>query len=112
MGGKSLLHGSPPSLRPIFSANIKKAEITGEGLMAHNYASTPPFFQFDYFTAIVCNKWVKLTTSDNQWTTGTLDSEPGLCSGAKVPSATQMEKELLDQLKRDGFDVSSVKMDE
>jgi len=112
MEGRSLLHENPPALRPIFSANVEKTEAVGDGFQYHSNASTPPFFQFDYFTAIVCNKWVKLTTSDNKWTTGTLDSEPGLCSGVPVISTTQMEKELLDQLKKDGFDVSTVKIDE
>ncbi len=111
MGGQSLIHGNPPALRPIFSANVEKTEAVGDGFQYHNNASNPPFFQFDYFTTSVCNRWLKLTTSDNQWTSGTLDSEPGLCDGAILPSNAQMEKDLLDQLKKDGFDVSAVHVD-
>jgi hypothetical protein len=112
MGGQSLLHGNLPALRPIYSANVEKTEAVGDGFQYHNNSSTPPFFQFDYFTTSVCNKWVKLTTIDNQWATGTLEGEPGLCSGATVPLTSQMEKDLLNQLIKDGFDVSSVHVDE
>jgi hypothetical protein len=112
MDGLSLLHGNPPALRPIFSANVEKKEFNGDGFQYHNNAANPPFYQFDYFTASVCDKWVKLTTSDSHWSVGTLDSEPGLCDGASVPSTSQMEKVLLDQLKKDGFDITSVRVDD
>jgi len=112
MGGQSLLHGNLPALRPIYSANVERTEAVGDGFQYHNNPSTPPFFQFDNFTTSVCNKWVKLTTIDNQWTVGTLDGEPGLCSDATVPSTIQMKKDMLNQLIKDGFDVSSVIVDE
>ena len=112
MGGHSLLHGNPPALRPIFSANVEKTEAVGDGFQYHNNASNPPFYQFDYFTASVCDKWVKFSTSDNHWSVGTLDSEPGLCEGVTVSSTYQMEKDLLEQLKMDGFDISSVHLKE
>jgi glucan phosphoethanolaminetransferase (alkaline phosphatase superfamily) len=112
MGGQSLLNGNPTALRPIYSASVEKTENTANGLLYHDHSNNPPFYQFDYFTTIVCNKWVKLSTIDNQWSVGTLDSKPGLCDGLTVPSTSQMENVLLDQLKKDGFDVSSVHMDE
>ena len=112
MGGQSLLRGNPPALRPIFSANVEKTEAVGDGFQYHNNAANPPFFQFDYFTSSVCDKWVKLSTINNKWSEGTLNSEHGLCDGATIPATTQMEKDLLDQLKRDGFDVSSVLLDD
>lgn len=112
MDGQSLLRGDPNALRPIYSANIEKTETIGDGFQYHYNSNNPPFYQFDNFTESVCNKWVMLTTIDNKWTTGTLDSEPGLCSDMTVPSTYQMEKDLLDQLKKDGFDVSSVHIDE
>ncbi len=112
MDGQSLLHGNPTALRPIYSANVERTETIGDGIQYHFNSTNPPFFQFDNFTEIVCNKWVKLTTIDGQWTVGTLDGEPGLCSGATVPSTSQMEKDLLDHLIKDGFDVSSVHVDE
>lgn len=112
MDGQSLLHGNPAALRPIISANVERTENAGKGNKYHFNSKNPPFFQFDNFTETVCNKWVKLTTTNGEWTVGTLDSESGLCSGVVIPSSRQMEQDLLDHLKKDGFDVSLIHIDD
>lgn len=111
MGGESLLGGEPAADRPIYGAGVGNNEEMGNGLWFYNLdTAKPPFFQFGFFSETVCQNWVKLDTTTKQWTNGTLYGDTTPCQGLDAPSLGQMESDLLNQLKKDGFNVSSVKL--
>jgi hypothetical protein len=111
MGGQSLLKEAPSTQRTIYSAGVGNIEDVGTGWWFYDQNSAaPPFYQFGFFTETVCQKWVKLTTADRVWTSGTLDGDSSPCPDDQLPSTPKMEADLLNRLKQDGFDVSSIKL--
>jgi hypothetical protein len=109
MGGQSLLKGEPPADRAIFSAapNYLVGNIQNE-LQIDTSKIKPPFNQFGRVGMVICQKWYQLDTSQLAWQQGDVDGYAGQCDPSAQPPDAQARQMLIDQMKKDGFDVSSL----
>jgi hypothetical protein len=110
MTGQSLLKGEPPPTRPIFSAAPNYFDHNGSGGREQLDLSKikPPFYQFGSIDMVVCQKWYELRTSSLSWQEGEIPGYATPCNPETLPDDQQAQKILLDQLKADGFDISTV----
>lgn len=105
MVGQSLISGNLDLFRPIFAANVNEQED-----MVRMYdvnAMKAPFFQFGYFSATVCQTWVKYDTRQKQWSSGRVDGYARPCETGML-SEESISSEMISQLVHDGYDVSSI----
>jgi phosphoglycerol transferase MdoB-like AlkP superfamily enzyme len=109
MGGQSLLKGEPSADRAIFSAapNYLVGNIRNE-LQIDTSKTKPPFNQFGRVGMVVCQKWYQLDTSQLAWQQGNVNGYTGQCDPSTQPADAQARQMLIDQMKKDGFDVSSL----
>jgi hypothetical protein len=109
MGGQSLLKGEPPADRAIFSAapNYLIGNIANE-LQIDTSKTKPPFNQFGRVGMVICQKWYQLDTSQLAWQQGNVTGYVGQCAPSTQPPDAQARQILIDQMKKDGFDVSSL----
>ena len=110
MTGQSLLKGEPPATRPIFSAAPNYFDHNGSGGREELdlSKSMPPFYQFGSFIMVVCQNWYQLHTSPLSWEEGEIPDYPTPCKPDVLPDDQQVKQMLLNQLKVNGFDLSSV----
>jgi hypothetical protein len=109
LSGLSLLSGEPPANRPIFSAipNFTKNNELHQ-LELDLSKIKPPFYQFGNIDMVICQKWYSLDTSSLTWQEGMVRGYPTPCDEDALPGDRQAQQIMLDQLKRDGFDLTSV----
>jgi len=109
MTGQSLLQGEPPATRPIFSAI--------PGLTTHNDNGRkvidtvnlkPPFYQFGTIGMVICQKWYSLDTTTFAWQKKDIDAYPTPCKVDTMPDDKQAQQIMVDQLKKNGFDTSTL----
>ncbi len=108
MGGQSLLEGEPPAARPIFSAapNYRSGNSKNE-LQLDLSKIKPPFYQFGTISMVVCQKWYALDTSKLSWQEGEIQDYPTPCAASSLPTDAQARLAILDEMRADGFDISS-----
>jgi hypothetical protein len=109
MTGQSLLRDEPPVNRPIFSA-IPNFRTTNEinWLQLDTSKIKPPFYQFGIIDMVICQKWFSVNTTLLQWQEGEIQGYPTPCDPGSLPDHEQAQQILLDQLRTDGFDVTSL----
>ena len=56
---------------------------------------------------VVCQKWYELHTSSLSWQEGEIQNYPTPCKPETLPDDRQAQQIILDQLKADGFDIST-----
>ena len=109
MAGRSLLKGEPPADRPIFSTSTSYSTGNGKGqLMLDMSKIKPPFYQFENIDMIICNHWYTADTSKLSWQAGVIQNYPTPCDPSKLPDNRQAQQIMLDELKHDGYDVSTL----
>lgn len=112
MGGQSLLRGEPDAQRPIYAAGGSTGVAVGEWRVNSAEKIQPPFYQFVYFSATVCQNWVKYDVRTQSWTNGEMPGHTAPCSAGQTASLDEMKKGLVDYLKAQKFDVSSIRINQ
>jgi len=109
MAGQSLLKGEPPATRPIFSDIPNYQKDNGNNRLELDLSKIkPPFYQFGAIDMVICHKWYTLDTSSMAWSQGPIAGYPNPCSADAMPDDRQAQQAMLDQLKKDGFDVTAL----
>jgi hypothetical protein len=109
MVGQSLLKGEPPAARPIFSASPNY--LTGNSaneLQIDLGKIKPPFNQFGTFGMVICQKSYSVDTAQLTWSVSDVPGESSQCNPNDIPSEAQAKQMLLNRLKADGFDITSL----
>jgi hypothetical protein len=110
MGGQSLLQGEPPATRPIFSAYPNFRVENEEKMLQLDLSKIkPPFYQFGIIGMAVCQKWYSVDTTAQTWKVEEIAGYPTPCEANSLPSDSQAQQMILQQLQADHFDVSSLK---
>jgi hypothetical protein len=110
MAGQSLLMGEPPATRPIFSAYPNFRAVNNEENLELDLSKIkPPFYQFGIIGMVICQRWYSVDTTALTWQIETIPGYPTPCEANALPSDRQAQQMLLEQLRADGFDVSSLK---
>jgi hypothetical protein len=110
MIGQSLLKGAPPATRPIFSAAPKFTAHNAEGRLQVDLTKIkPPFYQFGIIGMVLCQKWYTFDTYTSTWKEAEIQNYPTPCKPDILPNQHQAQQIMMDQLKTDGFDISTMK---
>jgi len=64
---------------------------------------TPPFYQFDYMTAINCDQYFKLDLEKLTWESGVVMGYAGTCSAQDYASKAEIRSAMINKLLDDGF---------
>jgi hypothetical protein len=109
MAGQSLLKGEPPANRPIFSAVPNFTFLNSLNQLQLDPKKTkPPFYQFGLIGMVICQNKYTLDTSSLIWNQSTIPNYPTPCAPDSLPPDRQARQMMVNQLKADGFDVSSL----
>ena len=107
MAGRSLLRGEPPAGRPIFSAAPNYRRDNEQGRLELDLSKIgPPFYQFGTLDVILCDRWYALDTTTRTWSSGRAAGHTAPCSPEELPGEAGARALLLEQLRRDGFEVA------
>lgn len=109
MHGQSLLRGEPDPTRPIFSAAPSSRADEENLLQIDQSKIRPPFYQFGGVQILVCQQWTALDTFSLTWSSGQVEGHTTPCAPENLPDEAQARQMLLDQLEKDGFDVSEAR---
>ena len=97
MDGTSLLDGEVPANRELISTTTgSPREIA------------PPFYQINIVQVIVCQKWYALNVRRNTFDSGDISGHTSTCDQNLLPSGKQVRQRILEYLKKDGYDISSL----
>lgn len=109
MNGQSLLKDEPPATQPIFSAapNYRTGNAMNE-LQLDLSKIKPPFYQFGTIGMVICQKWYAVNTTSMTWQEGDVEGYPTPCDASVLPDDSQAKQILLNQLKTNGFDISTL----
>lgn len=102
MGGQSLLKGEPPRDRIIFSAVADSADPKNQ---------KPPFYQIGILGVVICNRWYEYSTSNNVFTTSTVNEHTTPCDAATTIPPNEVREKLLAHLQKMKFDVKTLSED-
>jgi hypothetical protein len=112
MSGKSLLAGDPPALRPIISAGVIQDKINCPPpdwwCSIDPAISRPPFYQFGYLQVVVCQKMARLTLNINLYSELAVFDHTAPCPAADLPDKNAVRAIMVEHLRANGFDVSSL----
>lgn len=110
MRGLSLLPGEPPAGRPIFSMAPNYRDHNDMGRLQLDLEKVkPPFYQFGTIGMVICQNWYALDTATLEWREAQLAGYAGPCQEETLPGREEAQVILLEQLQRDGFDVSTLR---
>jgi hypothetical protein len=103
------LKGQPSATQPIFSAapNYRSGNAKNE-LQLDLSKIKPPFYQFGTFGMVICQKWYAADTSQLTWQEGDIQGYPTPCDPNSLPTDSQAQQILLNQLKINSFDTSTL----
>ncbi|MCJ7624048.1 MAG: hypothetical protein MUO76_11140 [Anaerolineaceae bacterium] len=105
MSGNSLLD-TDLSQRPIIAVGVGDAHF--EDGFLNTEKMKPPFYQLGYVYNVYCNKWYKLDLSNNQWESGKVEGYSTPCLDEKSISDEMVLTWMINHLKENGFDTSSL----
>jgi hypothetical protein len=110
MAGQSLLHGDPPGARPIISAGVVGVDCEGPDwwCVADPNLVRPPFYQFGYFQVVVCRTMYTLELNTERWSEQPVIGSTAACEPDELPTSSQVRQLILEHLRQNGFDVSSL----
>jgi hypothetical protein len=108
MRGNSLIAGDL-NQRPIFGVSAQGQEPNKNGQFAVNYDIVgPPFYQFGELTLVYCQRWYLLNLTDLSWESGSVESSTAICPPSDEITDQQAFQWMVEHLKENGFDVSSL----
>jgi arylsulfatase A-like enzyme len=110
MSGQSLLEGGPDALRPILSAGVIGVDCRPPDwwCVIDPDLSRPPFYQFGYLQAVVCQKMYTLNLRDTSFSETDVAGHTAPCPPADLPAPEAVRRLMIEHLRSNGFDVSSL----
>jgi hypothetical protein len=109
MEGQSLLTGEPDPNRPIFSSGAGSATSDENGYWALDLERIlPPFYQFAYLRAIICQKWYLIDLIDYRLEQGEVVGHTAPCTDESLPDQKAVQTQMIERLESDGFDTSTL----
>ena len=110
MAGQSLLHGEPERARPIISVGVIGVQCEGPDwwCVVDPLKVRPPFYQFGYVQAVICQKMYVLELGSERWSETQVVGSTARCGPEELPSRAQVRGIMLEHLRSNGFDVSSL----
>jgi hypothetical protein len=110
MSGESLLRSEPASNRPIISAGVVKVDCNRPGwwCIIDPHLVEPPFYQFGYLQAVVCQKMYKLDLTTKVFTGSVVKGHTAPCNEDELPTSADVRAVLLEHLRVNGFDISTL----
>lgn len=108
MDGQSLLDADPDPFRPIFSTGVSGTEAVAEDgfWVTDETRIQPPFYQFAYLRAVVCQEWYLLDLRDYYFNQGEVLGHSAPCPQETLPDKETIVAGMIDRLALDGFDIS------
>lgn len=104
MEGQSLLAKRSPS--PILGVGVSRApKVEGGVFVRDEFDTKPPFYQFDYITAVDCQKWYKFNLETFELDTGEVKDYTSRCSDSELLPLDKIHEIIIDRLTQDGFQV-------
>ena len=110
MDGKSLIAKNESQPPYIFSASVdsNQIEVTKNGLWEVDAErKAPPFYQLGYVGLVACDQWFELYVQNPALREGKVQDHTSPCAPGKALNAEDAKRILLDQLAKNGFDISS-----
>jgi hypothetical protein len=110
MAGQSLLHGDPPAARPIISSGVVGVDCEPPDwwCVADPNLVRPPFYQFGYVQVVVCRTMYTLELNTDRWSEEPVIGSTAACGPDELPTRAQVRQLILEHLRQNGFDVSSL----
>jgi hypothetical protein len=110
MAGQSLLRGEPPRMRPIISIGVVGVECHSPDwwCVTDPKLIKPPFYQFGFIQVVVCQKMYTLELEHKWWTVAYVYGHTARCNATDLPDTDQVHQIMVDHLRSNGFDVSSL----
>lgn len=109
MEGSSLLDGEPDPVRPIFSVGVGLVKANEDGvLVGDEQRIKPPFFQFGYLQAVVCQNWYEISLIDYHWEQGEVAGHSAPCASDEMPDVGTVRSWMIERLASDGFDTTAL----
>jgi hypothetical protein len=95
-------------LRPIFSTGVSGTEAVAEDgfWVTDETRIQPPFYQFAYLRAVVCQEWYLLDLRDYYFNQGEVLGHSAPCPQETLPDKETIVAGMMDRLALDGFDIS------
>lgn len=110
MDGQSLLGAEPDPLRPILSASVVGVDCNRPGwwCILDPRRVREPFYQFGSLQVVVCQRMYTLDLNHNRWTEVDVAGHTAPCPLTELPTRAEVRQIVLDHLRENGFDVSSL----
>ncbi|MFZ5876952.1 MAG: sulfatase-like hydrolase/transferase [Nitrospirota bacterium] len=107
MTGHSLLRPGSDRLRPIFMVS-NDPNTFGEGRLWQKALSRPPFYGLGVVYAAVCQRLARLDVTSNVFMTSDVTGHTAPCDESQIPDQTTIRGEMVNHLRSNGYDVSSL----
>ncbi|MGE5775255.1 MAG: sulfatase-like hydrolase/transferase [Chloroflexota bacterium] len=108
MHGRSLIAGELEQ-RPIIGvSSIQTQRAENYYIIVSPEKAKPPFYQFGNISLIYCQKWYMLDLTKLEWKTGNVTGSTANCPPDSQISEGQAFEQIVQHLKENGFDVSSL----
>ena len=110
MPGLSLLQDEPPALRPIYSTGVVGAECGPPDWLCDVTLSLsrPPFYYLGYVQVVVCQEMDTLVLRSGDFYRSTISDHTAPCLMEDLPSPDESRRLILEYLRDNGYDVSSL----
>jgi hypothetical protein len=110
MGGQSLIAGEPASTRPILSAGVIGIDCQPPDWWCEidQTRVRAPFFQFGTIQVVICQEMYTFTLETRRLVKSPVDGHTTTCPMKDLPSDAQVLELILDHLRTNGFDVSTL----
>ena len=99
-------------MRRVISAKKTKAggEATALGWRVDPRQAGPPFYALGSVTAIVCQRAYRLDLDARRMRVDDLESHTASCDPFELAGAEEVELEIVDHLRTNGYDVSELEL--
>ena len=107
MSGQSLISESYQPY-PVISVGVTHFIFTQKHTETNPSTIKPPFYQFDRFSIIDCNKIYRVDLETYKWSVGEIEDYANKCSGEELLSPEQIKNIIINRLTQDGFQVPEI----
>ncbi len=107
MEGKSLLVPGIDRLRPIISVSVSGIKVMETGWQEKTNPS-PPFYGLGFVSVDICHKSYRLNLKNNVFSVSEIIGHTAPCDNSEMPDNAQVKYYIVNHLRENGYDVSSI----